>query len=377
LEVIQPWLKRAGISRVAEITYMDRIGIPVYVSIRPDSRSLSVDSGKGTSRMQAKCSASMEGLERWSLDEVPIASFPAPGKTGLANFALNRGAQVEPERSSRLVNAKSLQTGDVVRVPYFAVKMYEGSESLVEKAWFASTNGMSAGSTREEAISAGLFECIERDGVHLAMNKVVSGVPAALDRLDTDSVDDPECVELLEKIRAAGCEAFIYDTRNELKIPTFQCLLVDRERGVHLAKGYRCHSDKWIALCGAICEAAQSRCVVLAGARDDVTWAKHRKLIADSAANNWVAALGSEKPRVTMEEIPSVEEGVVEIMEEHGMNPLVVDFPIPPMLSVLSPTTPNGLSDPPFACVKVLVPGFASYWLPYAEPGRPSYGGGR
>jgi ribosomal protein S12 methylthiotransferase accessory factor len=249
--------------------------------------------------------------------------------------------------------------------------MYEGQEQLQEKPWFASTNGMSAGSTRQEAIASGLFECIERDGVHLAMNKVVSGVPQALDRLDCDSIDDPECAELLEKIRTGGCEAFIYDTRNELKIPTFQCLVVDRERGGHLAKGYRCHCDKWIALCGAICEAAQSRAVVLAGARDDVTWAKHQKLMRDSAASNWVAMLGSEKPRIRMEEIQSVERDVLEVMEEFGMSPLAVDFPIPEDLSVA--TWPGKI---PFACVKVLVPGFCSYWLPYAEPGRPNYGGG-
>mgnify|MGYP003694522001 CR=1 FL=1 len=76
---------------MADITPMDRIGIPTYVSIRPDSKSLSVDSGKGTTKEQAKCSASMEALERWALDEVPIASFPAPGKNVLRNFALNRG----------------------------------------------------------------------------------------------------------------------------------------------------------------------------------------------------------------------------------------------------------------------------------------------
>jgi YcaO-like protein with predicted kinase domain len=340
---------------------MDRIGIPVYISIRPDSRSLSVDSGKGTSHTQAKCSASMEALERWALDEVPIESFQVPGKNVLRNFALNRGAVVG-DGIQRSTYATDLRTGDdSILVPYFAVKMYEGAEQLQEKPWFASTNGMSAGSTREEAIAAGLFEVIERDGVHLAMNRVVLN-GGILDRLDPDSIEDPECRELLEKIRSAGCEAFIYDTSNELKIPTFQCLLVDRERGVHLAKGYRCHADKHIALCGAICEAAQSRCVVLAGARDDVTWAKHRGLIRDSAAKDWVAALNSEKPRIRMEEIQSNERDVLELMEEFGMHPLVVDF---------------GIEGAPFCCVKVLVPGFANYWVPYAEPGRPSYGGGR
>jgi ribosomal protein S12 methylthiotransferase accessory factor len=350
---------------------MDRIGIPVYISIRPDSKSLAVDSGKGTTPAQAKCSASMEALERWALDEVPIESFRAPGKTGLMNFALNRGGITDGERSSRLVNARNLRSGDEVRVPYFAVKLYEGQEPLQEKPWFASTNGMSAGNDREEAILSGIYEVIERDGVHLAMERTKAGTMLA--RVEEDSIDDPDCLELLKAIEDAGARVFIYDTRNECGVPTFQCLLVDHEKGIPLFKGYRCNPDKWIALCGSICEAAQSRAVVFAGARDDVTWAKHRRLVSDSMGSNWAALLEAEKNVISMEEIPNVERDIMEVMEEFGINPLVVDFPIPHLFEKEGSRV---FKYAPFACVKVLVPGFASYWVPFAEPGRPSYGGG-
>jgi ribosomal protein S12 methylthiotransferase accessory factor YcaO len=321
----------------------------------------------------------MEALERWALDEVPIASFPAPGKNVLRNFALNRGAVVGAG-NQKATNAIDLQTGDVVAVPYFAVKLYEGNEALQEKPWFASTNGMSAGNTREEAILAGLYEVIERDGVHLAMERTKAGTMLA--RVNQDSIDDSDCLELLRRIEDAGARVFIYDTRNELGIPTFQCLLVDHEKGIPLFKGYRCNSDKWIALCGSICEAAQSRAVVFAGARDDVTWAKHRKLVSDSLGSNWAALLEAEKNVVSMEDIPSIEKDPLEVMAEHGMNPLVVDFPIPSRTIVRHETPIDSAKEPsiaecPFSCVKVLVPGFAGYWLPYAEPGRPNYGGGK
>ena len=142
-------------------------------------------------------------------------------------------------------------------MPYYCVKMYDGTEPLQDKAWYASTNGMSAGSTRDEAILAGLYEVIERDGVHLAMNKVTfSGKP--LDRLDLDSVDDAEAQALIDRIEDAGAMVFIYDCRNELGIPTFQCILVDREKGTGMYKGYGCNADKHIALSRSICEAANS-----------------------------------------------------------------------------------------------------------------------
>jgi YcaO-like protein with predicted kinase domain len=298
----------------------------------------------------------MEGLERWALDEVPIASFQAPYKSVLRSFPLNRGAVVGGG-NLKSANAIDLQSGDEVRVPFYAVKLYDGKESLQDKPWFASTNGMSAGNSREEAILSGLYEVIERDGVHLAMERTRAGT--MLSRVNQDSIEDPECLELLHRIEEAGSRVFIYDTRNELNIPTFQCLLVDQEKGLGIFKGYRCNSDKWIALCGSICEAAQSRAVIFAGARDDITWARHRKLIADSVNNNWISLLDSEQNVVSMDEIPSTGDPLP-ILWEHGMNALVVDFPIP---------------DAPFVCLKVMVPGFAGYWLPYAEPGRPNGGG--
>jgi thioglycine synthase len=36
---IEPLCKRAGITRVADITGLDRVGIPVFSSIRPDAKS--------------------------------------------------------------------------------------------------------------------------------------------------------------------------------------------------------------------------------------------------------------------------------------------------------------------------------------------------
>ena len=40
-------------------------------------------------------------------------------------------------------------------MPYYAVKLYDGSEFLHEKCWYASTNGLAAASTREDAILGG------------------------------------------------------------------------------------------------------------------------------------------------------------------------------------------------------------------------------
>lgn len=40
-------MPRCGITRIANITGLDRVGVPVYTAIRPNSRALSTSQGKG------------------------------------------------------------------------------------------------------------------------------------------------------------------------------------------------------------------------------------------------------------------------------------------------------------------------------------------
>ena len=49
-------LKAAGVTRVAEITHLDRVGIPVYSAIRPSAAegAVSIYAGKGATKDQAK-----------------------------------------------------------------------------------------------------------------------------------------------------------------------------------------------------------------------------------------------------------------------------------------------------------------------------------
>lgn len=56
---------RLGITRVTDTTWLDRIGIPVFASIRPDALkgSLCVNAGKGLRSVEAKIGAYMEAIE--------------------------------------------------------------------------------------------------------------------------------------------------------------------------------------------------------------------------------------------------------------------------------------------------------------------------
>lgn len=52
-----------GISRVANITGLDRVGIPVFQTVRPNALHISVSQGKGLCDASAETSALMEALE--------------------------------------------------------------------------------------------------------------------------------------------------------------------------------------------------------------------------------------------------------------------------------------------------------------------------
>ena len=52
-----------GISRVTDITRMDRLGLPVFASVRPRGKALCVHAGKGLLPADARIGALMEALE--------------------------------------------------------------------------------------------------------------------------------------------------------------------------------------------------------------------------------------------------------------------------------------------------------------------------
>src|SRR3954454_14847593 len=64
-----PLMARMGITRLGNITGLDRIGIPVAVAVRPNSRSVSVSQGKGFELSQALASALMEAIELFHAEE--------------------------------------------------------------------------------------------------------------------------------------------------------------------------------------------------------------------------------------------------------------------------------------------------------------------
>src|SRR5262245_59465733 len=69
---LRPLLGTFGITRVANLTMLDRIGIPVVMVCRPNSRSSAVFHGKGLDSVAAKASGLMEAVETWHAENIHL-----------------------------------------------------------------------------------------------------------------------------------------------------------------------------------------------------------------------------------------------------------------------------------------------------------------
>ena len=67
LTKIIPICIKIGVTRISDITFMDRLYIPNYSAILPGTEDIIwVYSGKGTTKSHAKAGALMEAIERYS-----------------------------------------------------------------------------------------------------------------------------------------------------------------------------------------------------------------------------------------------------------------------------------------------------------------------
>ena len=134
------------------------------------------------------------------------------------------------------------------------------------------SNGLASGNQVTEAISHGLCEVIERDACTLFSFSQVA--EQARRRINLPTVDDPACLELLQRFDSAGVAVAAWDVTSELGVATFQVEIVDKEpepgRGLAPSRGSGCHASRGVALCRALTEAAQGRLTMIAGSRDDL-----------------------------------------------------------------------------------------------------------
>lgn len=324
LALVRPIAARCGITRLADVTGLDTIGIPVFQAIRPLARSISVSQGKGVTRVAARVSALMEAIE------------------------LHHAETIEPtDLEEGRCHAVDLLSGRTMRVPHALVSM----DFARGEASIASSNGLASGNDRGEAIAAALAEVIERDAQSRWLD-----CPAAerhLGAIDPDTITSPLGRRLLRLVRAAGLGLRLWSFGEEHEVAAIACALYELAPEPVLAPvmGAGAHLDPLVALVRAVTEAAQARATLIAGARDDLAprdyegaAALRLRLLIDSLSHGSPSLDWATLPRRASGCLARDVDGLLAGAEAAGARRIAcVD-----------------LSDPalPIAVVKLIVPGF-------------------
>lgn len=266
---IRPMLPRYGVTRVADVTGLDDIGIPVFQAVRPASRTVAVSQGKGLTPHAARVSAAMEAIELWHAENLPIPSNPRTAASldlpyRLARLDLAEGSLLHDGLPLRWLESEGLLNGASIPVPESAVRLDHTYRAEWTPPLFRTTsNGLASGNTVAEATAHALAELCERD----SLARLRARPRAGWHRLDLDSVDAPDCLHLLALYASAhvSVEVVVADRHPAC----FEARIRSEAHPVTYT-GAGCHLDPAIALSRALAEAAQSRLTAITGARDDL-----------------------------------------------------------------------------------------------------------
>ena len=271
--------KIAGITRITEITHLDRIGLPVFSAIRPTSQegAISIYGGKGISIEHAKASAMMEGFERYSAEKQnenlvtgTISEISSKGNI-IDIESLNLPKDFKKENIDSL-NLEWNICHDLISdndyyVPSNAIyHPYDLDDNTCQKLFKSNTNGLASGNSLEEAILHGMFEVIERDAwsIFELTHKNSS-------QIDLDSIESDVVNEALSKFSENEINIKLMDLTADINIPTVAASADDtllKDAGL-LTLGIGTHLDPEVAILRALTEVAQSRATQIHGARED------------------------------------------------------------------------------------------------------------
>jgi YcaO-like protein with predicted kinase domain len=271
---------RFGITRLANVTGLDNIGIPVFMAVRPNSRSLSVSQGKGADVDAARVSAMMESIELWHAERIdsPLRweSFYALRRelatVDLFKLPRAKGASVRGDAPRSWIRGFDILNRRWSWVPHELVTMNTVGLSLGQSCFSNTSNGLASGNHVLEAFEHGLCEVIERDAYALWMAR---GPKAALSRrIRLDSITDPSSRQLLAAFAAAEISVAVFDMTSDVAVPTYACAIVEAGERSHWRRlgvdwGCGTHLSPVVALSRALTEAAQGRLTAIAGSRDD------------------------------------------------------------------------------------------------------------
>lgn len=288
-DLVQPCLKEAGITRVADITGLDWVGLPVWTAIRPNAYCLSVSQGKGLTPLEAKLGAVMEALESYVAERPQLATCQASHNDMAASGELFLNPEELPRLESSLYSAdrpfswargEDLFSGRDCWAPTQIVDLDFRKNNREIPLFLKSSSGLASGGDYPEALYHALTELIERDAWTIFTDR--RGIINWEDlQCDLTAIRDGELAALLDKLWAADLEPVLLDITLDINLPVMACLLFENDNCHRTLSqhscflGSGCSHNPYAAATQAIIEAVQGRLTLIGGTRDDITRTKY------------------------------------------------------------------------------------------------------
>lgn len=264
---VSPMLEKVGVDQVEDITDIDNLRIPVYSVYRKMTAKGTFGNynGKGVTPDQAKASAIMEAMERYSAelretDTIVCGTLEEMRNAGVSY--LEPADMILPARVMNGLEASEIAwtkcydilRGENVWVPACAVFYPYYPDGDLQLFRFH-TNGIAAGNTIEEAILHAMFEVIERDAWSIAESLNMTKADVIID--SEDSIPG----KLLRLFKDAGVEVNLKNLTVDTGVTTIAASSDDiRTKDPEMLNiGLGAHLDPEIAVIRALTEVAQSR----------------------------------------------------------------------------------------------------------------------
>ena len=251
-------LKNIGITRIADITDLDRIGMPVFTAIRPTAQNgaVSIYGGKGISKPHAKASAIMEAFERYSAekqdnDEIIIGSINDISQKGkyIHPKSLNLPKDFKKEDIDLMMLewscGKDIISDENYYIPSNAIFHPYIPHNSTQSLFKSNTNGLASGNILDESILHGIYEVIERDAW-----SIFELTHKNYNQINIETIKSELIQETISKFTSKGINIKLMDFTADIKIPTIAASCDDtvtRDAGL-LTLGMGTHLDPEVAV---------------------------------------------------------------------------------------------------------------------------------
>ena len=218
--------KGCGVTRLADVTGLDVLGLHVFQAVRPWGRGLSVHQGKGLTSEAAMIGALMEAIEcdhaeafegdqRQCAFEEIVASERAPT---LLDFASSRSEPLDTAESLTWVAKKPSPDGESrLWVPFDVVSLDFSRTS--DRRLDRSSDGLGARFDHDGAAMKALLEVVERDAEHAWLDTSLLGRTS--DRVQARSIAYGWFQDFYERARSRGIVISVYHLAAVLTPPGF------------------------------------------------------------------------------------------------------------------------------------------------------------